>query len=145
MTVSAGTEVTIEYTLRLKDNTVVDTNVGSEPFTYVHGSHQIVPGLEKALEEMNIGESKQVTVKPEEGHGPVNQEAFFEVEKEKIPPRALRVGARLQTHHASGRIYYARVAEIKDETVVVDFNHLLAGKILYLEVKILSIQRIPVT
>ncbi len=51
MTVSAGTKVSIEYTLRLEDKAVIDTNVGSDPLTYVHGSQQIIPGLEKALEE----------------------------------------------------------------------------------------------
>ncbi len=51
MTVSAGTKVSIEYTLRLEDKAVIDTNVSSDPLTYVHGSQQIIPGLEKAQEE----------------------------------------------------------------------------------------------
>ena len=82
MTVSAGTKVSIEYTLRLEDKAVIDTNVGSDPLTYVHGSQQIIPGLEKALEGMKMGDSKQVTIKPEEGYGRVNEEAFVEVKKE---------------------------------------------------------------
>jgi hypothetical protein len=55
MTVSSGTQVSIEYTLRLEDEAVVDTNVGSDPLTYVHGSQQIIPGLEKGLNGMKIG------------------------------------------------------------------------------------------
>jgi FKBP-type peptidyl-prolyl cis-trans isomerase SlyD len=58
MSVSAGTKVSIEYTLRLEDKAVIDTNVDSDPLTYVHGSQQIIPGLEKALEGMKMGDSK---------------------------------------------------------------------------------------
>jgi len=141
--VSPGMKVSIEYTLRLEDNTVVDTNVGSGPLTYVHGSQEIVPGLEKALEGMKIGDSKRVTIKPEEGYGVVNPEAFVEVKKEQIPEDALRVDAELQGRDASGRAFQVRVAEIKGQTVVLDFNHPLAGRTLRFEVKVLDIQKAP--
>ncbi|MFQ5931320.1 MAG: peptidylprolyl isomerase, partial [Nitrospiraceae bacterium] len=138
---SSGTRVSIEYTLRLEDKGVVDTNVGSEPLTYVHGSDQIIPGLEKGLEGMKVGESKHVTVKPEEGYGPVNPEAFMEIEKEKVPPDALKVGAQLEGRDAQGRPVYARVVEVKEQTVVLDFNHPLAGQTLYFDIKILDIEK----
>src|SRR4030065_913111 len=72
MSVSEGRQVSIEYTLKLEDKTVVDSNVGGVPLTYIHGSHQIIPGLEKALEGMKIGDIKEATVKPEEGDGPLD-------------------------------------------------------------------------
>lgn len=140
MTVSSGTQVSIEYTLRLEDEAVIDTNVGSDPLTYVHGSQQIIPGLEKGLDGMKIGESRRVTVKPDEAYGPVNPEAFKEIEKEKLPPDALKVGAQLEGRDGSGQPVYARVAEVKDRTVVLDLNHPLAGKTLYFEIKVLDIQ-----
>ena len=87
MTISLDNKVSIEYTLRLEDMSEIDTNVGSDPLTYVHGSHQIVPGLEKGLEGLKIGDTKEVTVKPEEGYGVVDQEAFREVDKEKNSDR----------------------------------------------------------
>lgn len=70
MSISQGKTISIEYTLKLEDKTVVDSNVGGGPLTFIHGSHQIIPGLEKALEGMKIGDIKEVTVKPEEGYGP---------------------------------------------------------------------------
>lgn len=140
MTVSSGTQVSIEYTLRLEDEAVIDTNVGSDPLTYVHGSQQIIPGLEKGLNGMKIGESKRVAVKPDEAYGPVNPEAFKEIEKEKLPPDALKVGAQLEGRDGSGQPVYARVVEVKDRTVVLDLNHPLAGKTLYFEIKVLDIQ-----
>lgn len=142
-TVSSGMQVSVEYTLKLDDQAVFDSNVGSEPLIFVQGAHQIVPGLEKALEGMKVGESKQVTVAPDEGYGVVNHEAFLEVEKARVPAEAHNVGATLQGQTANGQVVRARVAEIKDGTVVLDFNHPLAGKTLYFEVKVLEIQQAP--
>ena len=147
MKVSPGMKVSIEYILKLEDDAVVDSNVGSSPLTYVHGFQQIIPGLEKALEGMAIGESKQVTVSPEEGYGMISQQAFIEVKKEQVPQdaqNALRVDAHVRGRDASGSVFHARVAEIKDQTVVLDFNHPLAGRTLYYEVKILDIQQAPI-
>lgn len=141
MTVSAGTTVSIEYTLKLEDKAVIDSNVGADPLTYVHGSRQIIPGLERALEGMKVGDSKQVTVNPEEGYGPVIQDAFVEVKKEQIPQDAMKVDAHLQGRDENGRTFQARVAEIKEQTVVLDFNHPLAGRTLFFDVKILDIEK----
>jgi FKBP-type peptidyl-prolyl cis-trans isomerase SlyD len=92
---------------------------------------------------MKTGESKQVKVPPEEGYGTVDKEAFLEVAKDKIPPDAQTVGAQIQGQNASGQPVRARVAEVKDNTVVVDFNHPLAGKTLYFDIKVLNIQQTP--
>ena len=140
MTVATGQEVSLEYTLRLEDKKVIDTNVGKDPLTYTHGTQQIVPGLEKALEGMAIGETKQVTVAPEEAYGITNPKAFQEVSKDKIPPDAQKVGMELQGKDAKGRIVRPRVVEIKEDTVVLDFNHPLAGNTLYFDVKVLDIK-----
>jgi FKBP-type peptidyl-prolyl cis-trans isomerase SlyD len=139
--VASGMRVSVEYTLKLDDKAVFESNVGSEPFIYVHGTQQIVPGLEKALEGMKVGESKNITVAPEEGYGPVDQEAFLEIEKAKVPADAHKVGTVLQGQAPNGQVVRARVAEIKDGTVILDFNHPLAGKTLFFDVKVLDIQQ----
>lgn len=140
MTVSAGKEVSIEYTLRLEDKSVVDTNVGAEPLIYTNGSHHIITGLEKGMEGMTVGETRQITVKPEEGYGTVDQDAFIEVKKTELPPDALKIGTQVQGEDVNGRIVHAKITEVKDETVILDFNHPLAGKTLYFDVKVLDIQ-----
>lgn len=140
MAVSDGKEVAIEYTLTLGDDKVLDTNVGSDPLVYTHGQHQIIPGLEKALEGMTKGEQKTVTVAPEEAYGPVNPEAYYEIEKEKIPSDSLKVGSIVEGTDGTGRPLRARVSEIKDDTVILDFNHPLAGKTLQFDVKILDVR-----
>jgi len=143
MTVSSGKEISIEYTLRLEDQSVVDSNQGGEPFNFTQGEQQIIPGLESALEGMAVGESKSVTVPPEKGYGVMDAAAFREVNNEHIPEAARVVGAKLQGRDASGQSVYARVAQVKEGSVVLDFNHPLAGKTLHFEVKVLAIKEAP--
>ena len=138
-TVSAGKRVSVEYTLKLDDQSVFESNVGKTPLTYTHGAGTMVPGLEKALDGMGVGDTKQVMVTPEEGFGPVDPEALQEVEKQRLPPDALHVGTQLTGTLPDGRTVYPRVAAIKTDAVVLDFNHPLAGKTLYFDVKILDI------
>ncbi len=140
MTVSDGKTVSMEYTLTLENKDVIDTNVGREPLKFTQGSHQIIPGLETALAGMKKGESKQVTVAPEQAYGVPNPEAVQEVPIDKIPPDARKVGATLQGKDAQGRTVHPRVAEVKEQVVVLDFNHPLAGKTLNFDVKILDIE-----
>jgi FKBP-type peptidyl-prolyl cis-trans isomerase SlyD len=80
-------------------------------------------------------------VRPEEGYGTVDQEAFVEIEKDRIPTEAQKVDTVVQGQMGDGQPVRARVAEIKGEKVVLDFNHPLAGKTLYFQVKVLDIQR----
>jgi FKBP-type peptidyl-prolyl cis-trans isomerase SlyD len=138
-TVSAGKRVSLEYTLKLDDQSVFGSNVGETPLTYTHGVGKMIPGLEKALEGMAVGDTKQVMVTPAEGFGPVDPDAFQEVEKQRLPPDALHVGAQLTGTLPDGRTVFPRVAAIKSDAVVLDFNHPLAGKTLYFDVKILDI------
>ncbi|MDZ7379974.1 MAG: peptidylprolyl isomerase [candidate division KSB1 bacterium] len=140
-TVMEGKRVSLEYTLTLDDKSVVESNVGAAPLTYTHGTKQLIPGLEKALEGMTIGETKQVTVAPAEGYGETDPQAVQEVQKQLLPPEALKVGTRLQGRTPSGRTVFPLVAEIKEDTVVLDFNHPLAGKTLHFDVKVVDIQQ----
>ncbi len=140
MTVSEGKTVSMEYTLTLENKDVVDTNVGKDPLKFTQGKHQIIPGLEAALEGMKKGETKQVTVGPEQAYGEPNPQAVQEVPIDKIPEAARKVGATLQGKDAQGRMVHPRVTEIKDQVVVLDFNHPLAGKTLNFDVKIIDVE-----
>jgi len=139
--VSKGDEVSIEYTLKLKNQQIVDSNVGKKPLTYTHGENKIIAGLDKAIEGMHKGETKQIVVAPEEGYGAVNPKGFQEVPRQNIPKKFHVVGARLQGTDPSGRTVRPRVQEVRDETIVLDFNHPLAGKELFIEVKLLDFKK----
>jgi FKBP-type peptidyl-prolyl cis-trans isomerase SlyD len=140
VTVQPGSRVSFDYTLTDDKGEVVDSSKGKQPMQYVHGKGQIIPGLEKELAGMPVGGQKKVTVKPEEAYGPVDPRAFQEIPKEKLPPEALKVGTMLMAQGAGGQGVPVRVHEIKDKTVVVDFNHPLAGKTLSFDVKITDIK-----
>jgi FKBP-type peptidyl-prolyl cis-trans isomerase SlyD len=134
--VQQGVLVSIEYTLTDETGKVIESNVGKEPLTYIHGAGQIVRGLEKELVGMKVGEQKKIQVKPEEGYGLRDPNAVQEIRKDKIPAEAQQVGATLMTQAADGRSLPMRIQEIREKTVVVDFNHPLAGKTLNFNVKV---------
>ena len=145
MVVEAGKQISIEYTLSIDPEGVVDTNVDSDPLTYVQGSQQIVPALEKALEGKAVGDTVDVSIDPKDGYGERSEEAFQEVSKSQVPVEAQKVDTVLQGHDNEGGVVNARVSEVRDETVLLDFNHPLAGKTLQFSVKILDIQERPVS
>jgi FKBP-type peptidyl-prolyl cis-trans isomerase SlyD len=137
-TVSKGKVISLEYTVKLDDNQVVDSNVGKEPLTYTQGAKQIVPGVESAVEGMTVGQTKHVVVAPSDGYGERNPNAFQEVPKEKVP-KDVQVGTRLHGKDTAGRDVRPIVTEIKDNTVLLDFNHPLAGKTLFFDLRVLNI------
>jgi len=107
---------------------------------YIHGQGKIIPGLEKELAGMAVGGEKKVMIKPENAYGPIDPRAFQEVPKDKLPPDALKVGTVLTAHGPQGQDIPVRVHEIKENTVVIDFNHPLAGKTLLFDIKITEIK-----
>jgi FKBP-type peptidyl-prolyl cis-trans isomerase SlyD len=95
MTIPSGKKVFIEYTLTFENKEIMDTNVGREPLTFELGSHQIITGLEKAIEGMKASESCHVTIKPEDAYGPVVKEAIIEVNKDRMPQNSWKVGGQV--------------------------------------------------
>src|SRR6185503_6684831 len=94
--VENGMQVTMEYTLTLPDNTVADSTENQEPLSYVHGAHQIIPGLEKALSGMKPGEKKQITVPANEAYGPYDEKNKMTVPKDRVPDN-VKVGSMLRS------------------------------------------------
>lgn len=138
--VENGSVVAFEYTLSDENGKVIASNQDKPPLTYTQGKGQIIPGLENELRGMEIGGEKNVVVQPEDGYGPVDPKAFREVPKEKLPPESLKVGTALMAKSSQGQNFPVRIHEIREKTVILDFNHPLAGKTLSFDVKILSIK-----
>jgi len=136
--IQVGSVVSLEYSIFDEQRRLIESNKGKEPFRYVHGQGQIIKGLEPALLGMQVGDQKTVRLTPEAAFGPINPSAFRAVPGGSIPPDILRVGATLRAHTAHGQSHLVRVHEIKENTVILDFNHPLAGKTLIFEVKVLG-------
>jgi FKBP-type peptidyl-prolyl cis-trans isomerase SlyD len=140
--VKDGMMVSIEYTLKGSDGKVIESSKGRDPLKYIHGQKMMIPGLEKELTGMKVGGEKNVRVKPEDGYGKIDPRAFQEVPKEKIPANGLKVGAILTAQTPNGPVPM-RVHEIKENTVVMDMNHPMAGKTLDFNVKVVDVQTPP--
>ena len=136
--IKEGMVVSLEYTLRLDDEEIVDSSEGDEPLEYLHGYGQIIPGLEKALAGLTVGDSKTVIVPPTEAYGEINMEAFEIVPRSMFPDDLeLEEGLELSLRDAeTNEPFDASIAEIRETEVMLDFNHPLAGETLHFEVRI---------
>lgn len=141
--VQPGSVIHLEYTLRNDQGAVLDSNEGRAPLVFTQGQGQVIRGLEQAVLGMKVGETKRITLPPDQAYGPVDPEAVAEVPKGRVPPDSLRVGATLVGRTTSGREVPVRVREIKDETVVFDLNHPLAGQTLRFDVRIILVEPPP--
>lgn len=137
-TVSNGKVISLEYTVTLEDGQPVDTNVGQDALTYTQGANQIIRGVEAAVEGMEVGQIKQVVVSPTEGYGDRDPNAVHEVPKAKVPQEA-KIGTMLHGKDANGREIRPTVSAINADTVILDFNHPLAGKTLHFDLKVVNI------
>ncbi len=138
--IEKGSSVKIEYTLKDDNGAVLDTNAGKDALAFTQGAQQIIPGLDKALLGMKAGDSKKVTVKPEDAYGALDPKAETEVPKDALPQGAVVVGTRLLARGQDGRPRPVTVKVVKDTTVVLDLNHPLAGKTLFFDVKVVSVE-----
>jgi len=134
--------VSLDYTLRLDDDEVVDSSEGNDPLEYLQGHGQIIPGLEQALNGMAVDEEKQVEVAPAEGYGEEDPDGFQLVEKSIFPEdMRLEIGMALRMRDSEGQPMVAHVAELRPDGVLLDFNHPLAGETLFFQVKIAGLRK----
>jgi FKBP-type peptidyl-prolyl cis-trans isomerase 2 len=135
-----GSQVSFEYTVSDDTGKVIDSNKGEQPVIYTQGKREIIAGLEQGLSAMEVDEEKRIRLEPEEAYGPINPAGFKEVQKTDVPSAGRKVGAVLSARGSTGEDMLIRVSEVKNDTVVLDFNHPLAGKTLNFDVKVTGIQ-----
>ena len=139
-TVENDLVVAIDYSLRV-DGEIIDESSEQEPLEYLQGHQNIIPGLEREMLGMKIGESKEVEVSPEEGYGKADPEAMMEVPKNQFPDHIpAEVGTELQVENENGDPVYARIDKVENNIVTLNFNHPLAGKKLHFTVKVLALR-----
>ena len=138
--VNDGHVVSMEYTLKV-DGEVADTSEGRAPLEYVHGAGNIIPGLEREMVGMAVGDSKDVVVAAADGYGEEDEKAFMDVPREQFPEEIpMKVGTELQVQNQAGQPMYARIVQVEDTSVRLDFNHPLAGKELHFSVKVVGVR-----
>jgi FKBP-type peptidyl-prolyl cis-trans isomerase SlyD len=138
--VDDGQVVTMHYTLHV-DGEMVDTSKGAEPLQFIQGMGHIIPGLEHELYDMQVGDSKKVSVAAQDGYGEVDAEAFMDVPRSAFPAEVpLEAGTQLELKDKSGHPTMARIDSVSADNVHLDMNHPLAGKQLDFDVTIAALR-----
>jgi FKBP-type peptidyl-prolyl cis-trans isomerase SlyD len=138
--VADGQVIMMEYTLQV-DGEIIDTSADHGPIEFLQGQGNIVPGLEQALYGMAVGESKDVVVAAGDGYGEMDNQAYMEVPRDQFPQDIpMDVGTQIELHDESGQPMVARIDQVGDTSVRLDFNHPLAGKELHFAVKIAGLR-----
>jgi len=143
ITVANDIVVSMAYVLRIEDGQLIDQSEDDAPLEYIQGARQIIPGLEKALIGLNVGDEKIVEVKPADGYGERDPDDIVEMPRGNLPESIdLSVGKPLKMKDSeSGESFKAYVVESNPETVTLDFNHPLAGRTLNFHVKIINLRQ----
>ncbi len=137
-TAQEGSNVEVHYTGTLDDETVFDSSEGREPLPFKVGEGKVIPGFEQAVVGMAEGDSKQVTLSPEDAYGEHQKELVMEVPAGDIP-EGVEVGSVLQADMQGQPVYFT-VVGMNDEKVTVDGNHPLAGKNLNFDIKLVAVK-----
>ncbi|MDR9400049.1 MAG: peptidylprolyl isomerase [Psychroflexus sp.] len=133
--------IKLHYTGKLSDGQVFDSSVEREPIEFKVGEGKIIPGLEKGVIDMKVNEKKTIEIAKDEAYGEASDELFQEVKKDQLPEDIKpEVGMGLVSKNPDGSERQLRVAEVKDDHIVVDANHPLAGKDLVFDVELVEIK-----
>lgn len=136
-----GNKVKVHYTGKLTNGEQFDSSVGRAPLEFTVGAGQMIKGFDSAIPGMEVGEKKTITIAPEDAYGEVNQEAILEFPKSNIPDTLeIEEGMQLQLQSASGQPVPVVVKEIREESVILDANHRLAGKELVFDIELVEIE-----
>ena len=136
----AGDRVKINFTGKLEDGSVFANTADSEPLEFQLGEGNIIPGIENAVEGMNVGESKTVKVPPEQSYGQRHDELVEVVGRDKFPKDVEpQVGQKFEVSQQEGQPMVVRVVDVSEQTVTLDGNHPLAGRDLTFELELIEI------
>lgn len=136
----SGDKVRIHYTGTLEDGSTFDSSQGRDPLEFTLGSGQVIPGFDKAVTGMSVGDEKTVEIGADDAYGAHNPDGLQSFPRDKVPEDIpLELGTRLQLSTPSGQPVMVTVAEVNDEEVKLDANHPLAGKDLTFKIELMEI------
>ncbi|MCK9270845.1 MAG: peptidylprolyl isomerase [Bacteroidales bacterium] len=140
MKIAKNKVVGIHYTLTDDKGNTLDSSDGRDPLYYLHGNGNLIPGLERELENKQKDDDLKVTIQPEDAYGVRNDEMVYEIERSKFPdPNNVERGMTFTSHTKEGDINLT-VVKIEGDNVTLDANHPLAGQELTFEVKVVDVR-----
>ena len=138
--VKEGNVVKVHYTGKLINGEQFDSSAGKEPLEFTVGAGQMIKGFDAAMPGMNLGEKKTINIAPEDGYGTRSEEAIIEFPRENVPAEmVLEPGMPLTLSNQAGQPVQVVVVEVKDDIIVLDANHFLAGQELIFDIELIEI------
>lgn len=139
--VKANSTVIVHYTGKLTDGQIFDTSEGKEPAEFVLGEGRLIPGFENGLIDMKLNEKKTITILKADAYGDVVKEMIQEIKKTDLPQdMEPQVGMGLVSKAPDGQEINLMIAEVKEDTIVIDGNHPLAGRDLIFDLEVVEIK-----
>jgi len=143
MAIKKKDKVTLDYEGRFENGEIFDTSKHEEhshPLTFVVGEKQVIPGFEKAVMGMNVDEEKEFEILPEDAYGMPDERLYQEVPRNALPSEPQpEVGMTLVMQTPQGNIP-VMISEVKEDSVILNLNHPLAGKKLIFKIKVLKVE-----
>jgi len=140
MKIAKNKVVGIHYTLTDAQGNTLDSSDGRDPLFYLHGNGNLIPGLERELENKQKEDDLKVTIQPEDAYGQRNEEMVYQIERSKFPdPKNVERGMTFTSHTEQGDINLT-VVKIDDDLITLDANHPLAGQELTFDVKVVDVR-----
>lgn len=143
MKIEANARVVLGYELHDEDDDIVDASDAEDgaPIVYVQGYGMLVPGLERQLLGLAVGDKRDITVTAEEGFGGYDEDLVMEIDRADVPnPKEVAVGDELVAESADDEEAVMRVVDVTDDAVVLDGNHPLAGQTLVYKIEVLEVR-----
>ena len=138
--VKTGDTIKIHYHGRLNNGETFDSSENREPLEFEVGSGMVIPGFDKGVIGMNVGEKKTVNIPVDEAYGPKNEEMIIDFPKDRFPDDMVaEVGMPLTMSDGSGQNFRVIIKEVKETSVVLDANHPLAGEDLTFDLELVEI------
>ena len=138
--VKSGDVVKVHYTGKLANGEQFDSSIGKDPLEFTVGAGQMIAGFDAALPGMKVGDKKTVNIVAKDGYGETDETAIIEFPKENVPAdMKLEIGQQLTLSNEQGQPFPVVVKEVKDDIVILDANHFLAGKELVFDIELVEI------
>jgi len=135
-----GDNVKVHYTGKLVNGEQFDSSAGREPLEFTVGAGQMIKGFDLAIPGMIVGDKKTINIAPEDAYGSRSEEAIIEFPKENIPAEmVLEPGMPLTLSNQQGQPVPVIVVEVKDDIIILDANHFLAGQELIFDIELVEI------
>lgn len=140
MQVKVGDVVRVHYTGRLLDGTTFDSSEGREPLEFTVGAGQMISGFDSGVQGMNVGDKKTIQIAADDAYGQRDEEAVIEFPKANVPAELqVEPGMQLTLRNQHGHPIPVVVLDVKEDVIIMDANHQLAGKELVFDVEVVEI------